>query len=57
MSRLSAVGIPALPAQAVAEGQGRGGCQSLAMHIGYRLDYFCTMDEGKGTRGRSILDA
>ena len=27
MSRLSAVGISALPAQAVAEGQGRGGCQ------------------------------
>lgn len=24
---------------------------------GYGLDYICTMDEGKGTRGRSILDA
>ena len=27
MPRLSAVGIPVLPAQAVAKGQGRGGCQ------------------------------
>ena len=28
MSRLSAAGIPVLPAQAVAKGQGRRGCQN-----------------------------
>jgi hypothetical protein len=30
---------------------------SLAAHIGYGLDYFCTMDQGKSVKGRSILDA
>ncbi len=34
MPRLSAVGISALPAQAVAGGQGRGGCQANAGESG-----------------------
>ena len=33
MPRLSAVGISALPAQAVAEGQGRGGCQYTNLEL------------------------
>ena len=41
-------------AKAVAE---LADCESLAAHISYGFDYYCTMDEAKGADGESIFDA